>query len=158
MYTRIITVTLFFPTLLLKSHSPGGNSYVNLKITCWSGLSRSNGFTLIRSIRREDLNIQSSFISSFLSRSSRLPREQYSVTMAKMPQSEKKPRNRFTFSWRKSFIWNKTVNHRRPSQPDICSASSDALTIPVFPNNLSHKNGEENIIFAAYIHLSYTFF
>ncbi|TRY54588.1 hypothetical protein DNTS_001587 [Danionella cerebrum] len=49
--------------------------------------------TLIRSRMREDLNIQSSLTSSFSSRSSKLPREQNSVTMAKTPQSWKKPRN-----------------------------------------------------------------
>ncbi len=58
--------------------------------------------TLIRSRRREDLNIQSSLISSLLSRSSRLPLVQCSVTMPNMPVSKNRPRNRFRFSCRMS--------------------------------------------------------
>lgn len=58
----------------------------------------------MRSSRREDLNIQSSLTSSLCSRSSRLPREQYSVTMAKTPQSWKKPMKGLTFSCLMSFI------------------------------------------------------
>ena len=60
--------------------------------------------TLIRSSTRDDLNIQSSLTSSFSSRSSRLPLEQNSVTMANTQQSWKKPRKGLTFSWRMSFI------------------------------------------------------
>lgn len=58
--------------------------------------------TLIRSRRREDLNIQSSLISSLLRRSSRLPLVQCSVTMPNMPVSRNRPRNKFRFSWRMS--------------------------------------------------------
>lgn len=62
--------------------------------------------TFIKSSSRDDLNIQSSFTSSFRSRSSKLPREQNSVTMANTPQSWNKPRKGLTFSWRMSFICN----------------------------------------------------
>lgn len=58
----------------------------------------------MRSSKREDLNIQSNFTSSFLSRSCRLPREQCSVTTANMEPSKKKPRKGFTFSFLRSFI------------------------------------------------------
>lgn len=58
----------------------------------------------MRSSKREDLNIQSNFTSSFLSKSCRLPREQCSVTTANTEQSEKKPRKGFTFSFLRSFI------------------------------------------------------
>lgn len=58
----------------------------------------------MRSSKSEDLNIQSNFTSSFLSKSCRLPREQCSVTTANMEQSEKKPRKGFTFSFLRSFI------------------------------------------------------
>lgn len=62
--------------------------------------------TLMRSRMREDLNIQSSLASSLSNRSSKLPREQYSVTMANTPQSWKKPRKGLKFSCLISFIWN----------------------------------------------------
>lgn len=65
----------------------------------------SQFLTLIRSRRREDLNIQSSLISSLLSRSSRLPLVQCSVTMPNMPVSKNRPRNRFRFSWRMSLSY-----------------------------------------------------
>lgn len=58
----------------------------------------------MRSSKSEDLNIQSNFTSSFLSKSCRLPREQCSVTTANMEQSAKKPKKGFTFSFLRSFI------------------------------------------------------
>lgn len=70
----------------------------------WFTLSSESSFTLMRSSKSEDLNIQSNFTSSFLSKSCRLPREQCSVTTANMEQSEKKPRKGFTFSFLRSFI------------------------------------------------------
>lgn len=68
----------------------------------WAFLPSLQFLTLIRSRRREDLNIQSSLISSLLSRSSRLPLVQCSVTMPNMPLSRNRPRNKFRFSWRMS--------------------------------------------------------
>lgn len=58
----------------------------------------------MRSSSSDDLNIQSSFTSSLVSMSSRLLREQNSVTMANIPESQKKPNKGLTFSCRRSFI------------------------------------------------------
>lgn len=54
--------------------------------------------TRIRSINRDDLNIQSSRTFSLLSRSSRLPLLQCSVTTPKMPESKNSPSNKLMFS------------------------------------------------------------
>lgn len=69
----------------------------------------------MRSSKSEDLNIQSSFTSSFLSRSCRLPREQCSVTTANMEKSWKKPRKGFTFSFLRSFIWREEKTQSKPT-------------------------------------------
>lgn len=71
----------------------------------WQLLHLPSILTLIKSSTSDDLNIQSSLTSSLSSRSSKLPLEQNSVTMANTPQSWKKPRKGLTFSWRRSFIW-----------------------------------------------------
>ena len=61
--------------------------------------------TRIRSINKDDLNIQSRRTSSLRSRSSKLPLEQCSVTTPKIPESKNSPRNRLMFSCLMSLSW-----------------------------------------------------
>lgn len=89
-------------TLILKPYNYMFNTHNKRGPTISYGMFPSE--TFIKSSRRDDLNIQSNFTSSFRSRSSKLPLEQNSVTMANTPQSWKKPRKGLTFSWRMSFI------------------------------------------------------
>lgn len=69
--------------------------------------------TRIRSINREDLNIQSRRTSSLLSNSSKLPLLQCSVTTPKIPQSKNRPRNRLIFSCLMSLSWWEDVQTQR---------------------------------------------
>lgn len=68
--------------------------------------------TLIRSMSSEDLNIQSSLMLLSASRSAKLPRGQCSTTMAKMPESQNRPRYEFRFSWRMS----RNCSHKKQSE------------------------------------------
>lgn len=91
----------------------GISSPVNVKrrvCDCWWGgrggdESQAHFLTLIRSIKRDDLNIQSRRTSSFMSRSSKLPLVQCSVTMPNIPESKNKPRNKLMFSCLMSRSW-----------------------------------------------------
>lgn len=98
--------------------------------------------TFIKSSSRDDLNIQSSFTSSFRSRSSKLPREQNSVTMANTPQSWKKPRKGLTFSWRMSFICSTFYFFY-----DLWFYSSFIYSIYLIVVEVSHTSSNTSLVF-----------
>lgn len=95
--------------------------------------------TLMRSMSREDLNIQSSLMLPSASRSARLPRGQCSTTRAKIPESKNRPRYRFMFSCRISRNWTAHMERLSPQKRITCfSFKCDFYDVPklVFHDNL----------------------